>query len=261
MNRRDSHDERNMTCVSNQPSTKEALSKSLEDFKIYARALNKVHLLLAKQPLSRSTPVTYDTILDAVSAWTTAERARTIADSLRKHFDDAGTCATAFRVSVLFSFLNDDQMWPVVEWQEDTNKELLALFHFDENSHGPGVTSWLVHYGAGVMSDETRWKETSIAWGVTDISHLKALFGAAQHFRGILEWPPAIAMTLYCQIEPLNASKEEYVFVVPLSLILRLTYYATLLCEHFHKIKMLEAEFDNIVSALYGLSNQEGVVF
>lgn len=188
-----------------------ALYDSLTNFKPYAYVLGNVHLILRKQPLPRYSSVTYDTIFDAASAWMTSKRARTVAESLQKHFKETGTRVTALRVSVLFPFLDDDRTWPVVEWEEEPDKELLALFHFDDKSHGPGVSSWLVHYGAGIISEENRWNETSIAWGVTDMSHLKTLFGAAQHFLGILEWQPAIVRTLYCEIEPPNPSKEEYV--------------------------------------------------
>ena len=91
----------------------------------------------------------------------------------------------------------------------------MALFHFDEKCRRPGVCSWLVHYGAGILSDRTneaRWTNTSIAWGVTDMSHLKTLFGAVQHFLGILEWSPEVALNLYCSIEPTTCSQTECVF-------------------------------------------------
>ena len=174
--------------------------------------MNKLHRRIIKQTLPEG-PVNYETILKAISAWTTSERTVTIAKSLWKHFETPGVHVTAFRVSILFAFLNDDRSWPVVEWKEGNDKELIALFHFDEKSRRPEVCSWLVHYGAGILSDptdEARWTETSIAWGVTDMSHLKTLFGAVQHFLGILEWSPEVALNLYCAIEPTTCSQQEY---------------------------------------------------
>jgi hypothetical protein len=187
------------------------LANSLGDFKTYACTLNNLHRRLVNQPLTQGS-VNYDTIFEAMSAWTTSERALSVARTLQRYFEQYGVNPTAFRVSVLFSFLNDDRSWPVVEWKENDDKELIALFHFDEKSPRPGVCSCLVHYGAGLISDPTndvRWKDTSIAWGVTDMSHLKTLFGAAQHFLGILEWSPVVALNLYCEVEPTDCSEEE----------------------------------------------------
>jgi hypothetical protein len=119
---------------------------------------------------------------------------------------------TAFRVSVLCSLSNEDYSWPVVEWKAGDDTEVLAMFHFD-SSHPPGACSWLVHYGSGILKDstnDTRWKKTALAWGVTDMTHLKTLFGAAQHFLGILEWSPVDAMNLYCSADTTNCSAEEY---------------------------------------------------
>ena len=189
---------------------------SLEEFNIYASSINKVHRHIIKQPLSEG-PVNYEAIRKAISAWTTSERTLTIAKSLWQRFETPDVHVTAFRVSILFALPNDDRSWPVVEWKEDNDKELMALFHFDEKSRCPGVCSWLVHYGAGILSDPTdedRWTETSIAWGVTDMSHLKTLFGAAQHFLGILEWSPEVVLNLYCAIEPTTCSQTEYVLLI-----------------------------------------------
>ena len=188
-------------------------SYSVEDFKMYASSINKVHRRTIKQPLPEG-PVNYETICKAISAWTTFERTRTIAKSLWKHFETLGVEVTGFRVSVLFGFLGDDRSWPVVEWRQGTDTEFLALFHFDDKSPRPDVCSWLVHYGSGILADptdEARWKETSIAWGVTDMSHLKTLFGAAQHFLGILEWSPDVALNLYCAVVPTTCTQSEYV--------------------------------------------------
>ena len=196
------------------PPVSEDLFAGLEDFKLHASSINKVHRRLVKQTLPEG-PVNYETILKAISAWTTSERALIIARSLQERFGPLGAQVTGFRVSILFAFRNDDRSWPVVEWKEGNDTELVALFHFDDNSQSPGVCSWLVHYATGISSDpsdEARWSKTSIAWGVTDMSHLKTLFGAAQHFLGILEWSPEVALNLYCAIEP-TCSKNEYIFL------------------------------------------------
>jgi hypothetical protein len=236
-------------------STREELINTLGDFKPYASAINKVHRRLTKQPL-QETSIDYETIHKAISAWTTSERSTSIAKSLWKHFEKPEVHVTAFRVSILFAFVNDDRSWPVVEWKEGNDKELLALFHFDDAHPRSEVGSWLVHYGAGISTDEARWAVTSIAWGVTDMSHLKTLFGAARHFLGILEWDPPVALNLYCGIEPSDPSDQEYVLGV--SLTGRLMYYAKCLYLHIHEIELLESEFDKIAHILLRLSDKEG---
>jgi hypothetical protein len=158
-------------------------------------------------------------------------------------------------VSILFGFANDDRSWPVVEWKEGDDKELFALFHFDDVNPRPEVGSWLVHYGAGITTDEDRWSGTSIAWGVTDMSHLKTLFGAAQHFLGILECDPPVALNLYCGIEPSDPSDQEY--LPRMSLTGRLIDYARCLYLHLHEIELLESEFDKIAPILQRLSDKE----
>ena len=183
------------------------------DFKIHASSMNKLHRRTIKQILPEG-QFNYDKIFSAISAWTTSERTLAIAQTLWNYFETNHVHITAFRVSILYGFLNDDRSWPVVEWKEGNDKELIALFHFDDKCRRPKVCSWLVHYGAGIISDptdETRWTETFIAWGVTDMSHLKILFGAAQHFLGILEWSPEVALNLYCAIEPTTCSQKEYI--------------------------------------------------
>jgi hypothetical protein len=195
---------------------REDLFNSLGGFKLHESSLNKLHHRLVKQRLPEG-PVTYETIFDAISEWTTSERALIIAKSLWKYFETQHIHVTAFRVSILFAFLNDDRSWPVVEWKEGNDIEVLALFHFDDKSRNPGVSSWLVHHGDGILSDPTddaRWTKTAMAWGVTDMSHLKILFGAAQHFLGILEWPPEVALNLYCAIEPSICTHAEYRFQI-----------------------------------------------
>jgi hypothetical protein len=185
-----------------------------DDFKIYASSMSKVHFLTTQQPLPEG-PVDYETICEAISSWTTSERTDTIAEFLWNHFVDSRVQVTGFRFSILFPFCNDDRSWPVVEWKEGTDTEAIALLHFDDKSPRPKVCSWLVHYGSGIIPDsinEARWKATSIDWAVTDMSHLKTLFGAAQHFLGILNWSPEVALTLYCALGPTTCSQSEYVF-------------------------------------------------
>lgn len=201
----------------------------------------------------QQTAVNYEAIHKAISTWTTAERTTTLAKSLWKHFEKSEV--QGFRVSLLFGFVNDDRSWPVIEWKQNNDKQFLALFHFDDRQ--PLVEcSWLVHYGAGTFTQETGWAETAVAWGVTDMSHLKTLFGAARHFLGVLEWDYEVALKLYCGIEGEGPSDQEY--VTWRFLTCSMHYYAKLLYQHIHEIELLEAEFERIAPILLQLNREEG---
>ena len=61
------------------------------------------------------------------------------------------------------------------------------------------------------VDNESAWNEASIVWTVTNIGQLKALFHAAQHLLGILEWSSADSHKIYCEGNFVNCSQEEYV--------------------------------------------------
>ena len=120
---------------------------------------------------------------------------------------------TAFRATVVYPLINNENSWPVVEWKEDEDTEVIAIFHIQNEPDGVDACSWLMHSANGVHTEEnatSRWKRSSIEWSVRQLGHLKTLFGAAQHVMGILEWSVADALPLYCQSRPENCSDGQY---------------------------------------------------
>ena len=108
-------------------------------------------------------------------------------------------------------FAREDCFWVVLEWREDKNNDVLAIFQInDEND--PDLCNVLMHYGFGGETNENTersWIRTAISWTVTGLGYLKTLFGAAQHTLGILELSVADALTLYSENPPSDNSDER----------------------------------------------------
>src|SRR5204863_3343085 len=135
-----------------------------------------------------------------VAVWNTRKVTRRILSSLQRYFKATDTYVTRFRASVIFSLTNDDCAWPVVEWKQEDDTEVIAIFYIDETAPSD-VCGWLMHSGTGIIEDSKegmRWEKTSIMWRVVDMDHLKSLFEAAQHLLGILQWPTEDMLRLYC---------------------------------------------------------------
>jgi hypothetical protein len=129
------------------------------------------------------------------------------------HLQSTKAQMTALRATAAHPLVDDASSWPVVEWKEGDDIEVLAIFHVDEDVEEPESCSWVTHTGVGPCEDdktERRWKKSSVAWNVGHLGHLKTLFGAAQHILSFLEWSVADAFVLYCQSDPKDCSAEEY---------------------------------------------------
>jgi hypothetical protein len=176
--------------------------------RIHASVFEALHYRTSRKPIPQ-TKVDFDTIFSAVSEWTPPESASQIARSLQKHFADSNAHVTGFRASTVYGFNDDDLSWPVIEWKEDNDTDVIALFYPDEETST--FCSWLLHYGKGRTADGERWKHTSISWCVAEMSHLKSLFRIAQHLLGILEWSMEDILTLYCKRDAGNCTDEAYV--------------------------------------------------
>jgi hypothetical protein len=175
------------------------LVKSFEQCKSMASILGELHERVCLKPVSPM-EVNMATIHEAISCWTTYSVATTISQSLQTHFQTTNAKITGFRASVVYSFTTDECFWPVIEWKENDDTEVLAIFYIDENE--PEICSWLIHSGSGIRTEGTgRWNRTFVSWNVTEISHLKSLFGAAQHLLGLLGWSAEDLLNLYYQVE------------------------------------------------------------
>jgi hypothetical protein len=111
----------------------------------------------------------------------------------------------ALRATAVY-MLNNDDLWPVIEWIELDGTARLIIFHFDELL-GPEEGGWLMH--SGVSDDCSPWQKSRIAWNVATVEHLKILFSVVQHILGVLEWSVEDAMKLYCQIPSDDDSEEK----------------------------------------------------
>jgi hypothetical protein len=179
--------------------------------KVHARVIQNLHLQCSLKPIPEGN-VDFITISKLVSVWTTPEVAQRIVCCLQKHFAATDATLTRFRASIVYSMTDDEIAWPVVEWTENDDTEVIAIFYIDEDAP-PEVCSWLMHYGVGILEDSKngmRWEKTYISWNVGGIDHLQLLFEAAQQLLGILRWSPQDILQLYCKRDLANLSSEEY---------------------------------------------------
>jgi len=100
----------------------------------------------------------------------------------------------------------EQKSWPIVEWTESDDTRNIAIFHFDEEQ-----CSWIMHSGLPTDAENGEWKTSRVDWNVSDVDHLKILFGVAQHTHGLTQWDPQDILKIYCDREFGNCSIEEYV--------------------------------------------------
>jgi hypothetical protein len=133
-----------------------------------------------------------------------------LAQWLLSHQQLTGISLTSLRSTVVHTFTRDECFWVALEWKEDKNTDVLAIFQIDDEND-PDLSNVLMHYGFGDETNEntTRpWIRTAISWTVTGLGYLKTLFGAAQHVLGILELSVADASTL-CSEPPSSDNSDE----------------------------------------------------
>ena len=186
------------------------IANCFEQLNYPASTIQNLHLQVAQKPIPEGK--TDDKgMFEQVAVWNSPEVTRRIMCSLQRHFKATDTRVTRFRASIIFSLTNDDCSWPVVEWKEQDDTEVIAIFYVDETMPSD-VCGWLMHYGRGIVKDskeDMRWEKTSIAWSVGDMDHLKSLFEAGQHLLGILQWPTEDMLRLYCKTEEGSLSSEK----------------------------------------------------
>ena len=174
----------------------------------HASILRKLHLRVSECPLPMQTPTGRNNMFAMISAWVSERKARRILDALDQHYRTNYSNVTAFRASIVYSLTNETCAWPVIEWREGTDTEVMVIFLLDDEG---AVCSWLMHYGYGTNAsgEGRRWTSTSISWCVGEIVHLKSLFEAAQHLLGVLQWPPEDILNFYCKRNHDSSSEEQ----------------------------------------------------
>jgi hypothetical protein len=163
-----------------------------------------------KRPLPKLSEE-YDSaiIVQIISAsCTTVGIAALIAHSLVTYVHSKRTRMTALRANAVFSFQDDDNSWPMIEWTESDDTKNVAIFHFGDPEE-PEEGSWLMHSGHEISGDEgLSWQNSRIDWNVADIEHLKTLFVVVKHIMGVLSWSSSDALQLYGGINPPTSSTE-----------------------------------------------------
>lgn len=129
-----------------------------------------------------------------------------ILEYLQRYFRSGFRWVTGFRAAVVTLF-NDERRWPVVEWRENNDTEVLAIF----KAVGPGRPySCLMHYGEGIAwLGHKRWRRSTLTWTVSAIEDLRDLFVVAQHILGTLYWSDEDIVNLYLKDCPENCSDEQ----------------------------------------------------
>lgn len=138
---------------------------------------------------------------------TTPDVAFSITDGLQRHYESTLAPITGLKVTVVYQFGDEGTSWPVVEWRQGDETDVVAIFKVEDATT---PCSYLMHRGVGCWrTDGRRWRQSFLDWFVSSISHLKELFQAAQHIFGILQWSNADLLTLYCEKSPRVGSDEE----------------------------------------------------
>jgi hypothetical protein len=144
-------------------------------------------------------PPDWVTITNVISSATNTDMADEIVDCLQ-HLQDAHNPIVSVRAWVIYSFSDQDESWPVVEWKDGIDTSALAIFDFDDD----GFCSYVMYY-----SSKENGCGSSLGWMVSSLSCLNVLLQAAQHMLGILNWSKADAMKLYCETDASPCTKEE----------------------------------------------------
>lgn len=147
------------------------------------------------------------TILEILLMYVGFQEVGPIADYIDRYFRSTSRPITGFRAGVVKLF-NDEKVWPIVEWREGPDTDVMAIFKV----MGPDTPcGCLMHYGNGIeWGVRKRWRESLLEWQVAAIADLCDLFMVAQHILGILHWSNEDIVNLYLKDCPENCSNEQY---------------------------------------------------
>jgi hypothetical protein len=150
----------------------------------------------------------YSAILEVVSTYVSPESATIMAEFLEHHYSSRQSRITGLRAGVLPALSASEGGCPIVEWREDPETNVTAIFKMDVAG---AQCSCLLHYGVGNswQSDGNRWRRSSLAWNVITIGHLKNLLEAAQHMLGMQHWFDPNLMRRFCENSRTDCTQEE----------------------------------------------------
>jgi len=129
-----------------------------------------------------------------------------ITEHLERYFHSQASRITGFRAGSV-RLLNDDKVWPVVEWRENHDTDVLAIFKV----MGSGAPcGYLMHYGEGIVwQDRKRWRRSFITWQVSEMGDLGDLFAVVQHILGTLYWSDSDHVNLSLKDCSTDCSDEQ----------------------------------------------------
>ena len=226
--------------------------------------LVELHRKVSSCPPAASDCLDWATIHSIVSVVTNTEIAAEIVQCLQHYSRSATDSIRSLRASMVYSFADEDKSWLVVEWKQDVDTNVIAVFDFDDFDHDRKPCSWLMHYShhasISPLGNQKYEIQSSVAWMVVDLENLKGLLQAAQHILGILTWPKRDAMRLYCETDPSTCSSDEFVcFLLHLLMRLcRLKKYASLLVNHFRQIEQLNVLFNKVFPLIETMCSRQG---
>jgi hypothetical protein len=130
---------------------------------------------------------------------------------LDNQFRCSKTRITGLRASAVNTH-KQSRVWPVVEWREGQDAEVLAVFRIDSQD---SPCSYIIHTGVGIgwEGEGRRWRRSSLMWAVYEASQLKELFLAAQNLLGIPQWCDTDPRNDYCNSNNATHAHDEYVHI------------------------------------------------
>jgi len=164
---------------------------------------------------------------------------------------------TGFR-AVVTLLLGEIRGWPVIEWREGYDTEVLAIFKIEPQT---ARCCCLMHYGEGIgWYDRKRWRRSLLTWQIGEVDDLKELLVVAQHILGMLHWSDTDILNLYFQDSPTDCSDEEFDLTLLTQLTNRLLEHAKRVVSQLLRIKQVKTLFEKVSPIVEKLSSRSGKV-
>ena len=130
---------------------------------------------------------------------------------LDRKFTSCTAAITGFRAGQIPTTDANDPYYPVVQWQEGREMEVMALFRIEEGNS----FNTLLHYGEGItyQRDGRRWRRSTLEWQVSSLDHLGKLLTLAHQALGIHHWPEEELRRRLYEPEPVDNPEEQYALV------------------------------------------------
>jgi hypothetical protein len=110
-----------------------------------------------------------------------------INDFLDGYFSSSKNRTIGLRGSIIRDPQNENILWPVLQWQEEADTEVLAIFDVEEGMY----CNSLIHVGEGITFQPggSRWRHRRVKWSVRDFERFKILFDVLLPAVGKEHWP------------------------------------------------------------------------